>query len=211
MGKADSSKKGRKDEKKGGHRRLKIFTAALGAAVVILLLVLYVVYYQFAHEAKRLTKSAANVYAFGTGENMLTLIAPGYADYFDAKSQALSLGDIQSLYISRFQSYANERVGEIEDIDCRITDIMAVSNVEDVESMFAQNGVDGVSQYRSVNADWVVTGKDGSITVQVKVCVLRCDDGWFVDYVLLPDDISGMDQTDDDSSIASGTDAETDL
>lgn len=200
--------KDRKDEKKpGNYRRLRIFTIVLGVVVVLVLIVFYGIYYQFAYAAKDLTKKSANIYAFGKGENMKALIAPGYVEHFDGSSEVLTVADIQDIYIGRFRSYVNERVGDIDDIDCRITDIMAVSNVDDVSGQYAENGVKGLSQYRSVNADWIVTGKDGgSVTIQVQVCVLKCDDGWYVDYVLLPEEISGV-STETDST-ASGTDAE---
>ena len=59
-------------------------------------------------------------------------------------------------------------------------------------------------------AEWIVTGKAGEvITLQVQEFVLKCDDGWYVDYVLLPAAVdsgseSGADDTDTSSESGVG-------
>ena len=86
------------------------------------------------------------------------------------------------------------------------------SNIEDVQQQFADNGVKGVSQYRSVEADWIVTGKDGGeVTIHVQECMLKCDDGWYVDYVRMPDEIDSMSTPVDsgDADSEETTEAET--
>lgn len=141
---------------------------------------------------------------------MAEYIAPGYIKQYEEKSKVLSISDIQDIYITKFRTYVNDKIGDIDKIECKITDIKAVSNVEDLKQTFADNGVKGVSQYRSVDAEWIVTGKAGEvITLQVQEFVLKCDDGWYVDYVLLPAAVdrgseSGADDTDTSSESGVG-------
>lgn len=195
--KSSESNTNEADKSRRRNRALAVVTIILGIAIVAVIAVICVIYSGFVGDAKKLAKRAANIYAFGDGENMTSLIAPGYIEYFDGKSEMLSVSDIQSLYVTNFRTYVKAKIGEIDDIECRITDIMAVSNIDELTQQFADNGVQGVSEYRSVDADWVVTGEDGGeVTVQVKVFVLKCDDGWFVDYVLLPEEISGLSTAD---------------
>lgn len=85
---------------------------------------------------------------------MADMIAPGYVKKFEDSSKVLSVSDIQDIYINKFRAYTDEQVGDIDTIECKVTDIQAVSNIEDVQQQFADNGVKGVSQYRSVEADW---------------------------------------------------------
>lgn len=185
----DGSAEGKEQKK---HRALMIVTIILGVAIVAVLIGIYVIFYRFAYNAERLAEKSAKVYAYGSGENMATLIAPGYIEHFEGKSEVLSISDIQDIYISQFQTYVEERIGEIKDVKCDIGEIQALSNVEDLRQGFADNGVSGVSQYRSVTADWILTGDNGDeLTIPVSVYVLKCDDGWYIDYVKLPDDISG--------------------
>ena len=120
-------------------------------------------------------------------------VAPGYIEKYESKSKVLSVSDIQDIYIGKFRTYVDEKIGEIDKIECKITDIQAVSNVEDLQQAFEDNGVKGVSQYRTVDADWIVTNKNGDeVTIHIQEAVLKCDAGWFVDYVLLPEEISGI-------------------
>ena len=38
-----------------------------------------------------------------------------------------------------------------------------------------------------------MTNENGDeVTIHIQEAILKCDDGWFVDYVLLPDEISGI-------------------
>ena len=180
------------------NRFLKTLIAVLGAAIVVTCVVFFVIYYRFAYQAQNLTEKTAQIYATGDGDDMTRLIAPGYVKKYESKSKVLGISDIQDIYISKFKEYTNEHVGEIDKVKCKITDIQAVSNIEDLQQAFADNGVKGVSQYRSVEADWIVTGKGGDeITIHIREFVLKCDDGWYVDYVLLPDEISGGTELDD--------------
>ena len=120
-------------------------------------------------------------------------IAPGYIEKYESKSKVLSVSDIQDIYIGKFRTYVDEKIGEIDKIECKVTDMQAVSNVEDLQQAFEDNGVRKVSQYRTVDADWIVTNENGDeVTIHIQEAILKCDDGWFVDYVLLPDEISGI-------------------
>lgn len=181
--------------KNSGSKFLKIFTVVLAAAIVIAGTVFYVIYYRFAHHARKLAGQTAQIYAFGNGDDMKELIPPGYIKSFEDKSKVLGINDIQDIYIDKFQNYVEGKIGDIDKIECDIKEIQAVSNVEDIKQTFEENGVVGVSQYRSIDADWIVTGKDGrKITVRIQEFVLKCDDGWYVDYVQFPEEISGSSQ-----------------
>ena len=112
---------------------------------------------------------------------------------YECKSKVLSVSDIQDIYIDKFRAYVDEKIGEIDKIECRITDMQAVSNVEDLQQAFEDKGVRKVSQYRTVDADWIVTNENGDeVSIHIQEAVLKCDAGWFVDYVLLPEEISGI-------------------
>lgn len=214
--KDNSENKGNKDSKEksgaGSSRALRILIKILAVLIVLVIVAFYVIYYRFAHAAKKLAYETANMYAFGSGKDMAEYIAPGYIKQYEDKSKVLSISDIQDIYITKFRTYVNDKIGDIDKIECKITDIKAVSNVEDLKQTFADNGVSGVSQYRSVDADWIVTGKDGDeITLQVQEFVLKCDDGWYVDYVLLPADVDsvstpGTSDDDSDGTEATGSD-----
>lgn len=172
---------------------LKKLILVLAVAIVATFTVFFVIYYRFSYRADRLTKESARIYAFGDGEEMADHIAPGYIEKYESKSKVLSVSDIQDIYIGKFRTYVDEKIGEIDKIECKITDIQAVSNVEDLQQAFEDNGVKGVSQYRTVDADWIVTNKNGDeVTIHIQEAVLKCDAGWFVDYVLLPEEISGI-------------------
>ena len=124
---------------------------------------------------------------------MADKIAPGYIEKYESNSKVLSVSDIQGIYIDKFRAYVDQEIGEIDKIECKITGIQAVSNIGDLQQAFEDNGVKGVSQYRTVDADWIVTNENGDeVTVHIQEAVLKCDDGWFVDYVLLPEKISGI-------------------
>lgn len=184
------SKERSSNEKSGFLKKLII---VLAVAIVVVFAVFYVIYYRFSYQADKLAKETARIYAFGDGGEMADMIAPGYVKKFEDSSKVLSVSDIQDIYINKFRAYTDEQVGDIDTIECKVTDIQAVSNIEDVQQQFADNGVKGVSQYRSVEADWIVTGKDGGeVTVHVQECMLKCDDGWYVDYVRMPDEIDSM-------------------
>ena len=190
-------------------RFLKILIAVLGIAIIVVLAVFYTVYYRFAHAAKELARETADAYAYGNGDTMADLIAPGYVESYESKSKVLSISDIQDIYIDKFRTYAEGKVGTIKKIDCNITDIQAVSNIEAVQKEFESNGVKGVSQYRSVGADWIVTGKEGDqITVQIQEYMLKCNDGWYVDYILFPEEVGGntiVDDTEDSTEASTET------
>ncbi len=172
---------------------LKKLIIILAVAIVATFTVFYVIYYRFSYQADKLTKETARIYAFGDGEEMADKIAPGYVEKYESNSKVLSVSDIQGIYIDKFRAYVDQKIGDIDKIECRITDIQAVSNIGDLQQAFEENGVKGVSQYRSVDADWIVTDKDGNeVTVHIQEFVLKCDDGWFVDYVLFPEEISGI-------------------
>ncbi len=194
----------------GNSGKLRVLIRILAVLIVIVIVVFYVIYFRFAHAAKELAYETADMYAFGTGKDMAEYIAPGYIKQYEEKSKVLSISDIQDIYITKFRTYVNDKIGDIDKIECKITDIKAVSNVEDLKQTFADNGVKGVSQYRSVDAEWIVTGKAGEvITLQVQEFVLKCDDGWYVDYVLLPAAVdsgseSGADDTDTSSESGVG-------
>lgn len=188
MGKHKSEQK---EKIRNTNRLLAVITVVFGVASLVVFIACYVIYHEFAYDAKKLARQTANIYTFGTGENMEKLIAPGYVTYFDGEAELLSVKDVQNIYISNFQQYVEDKIGEADAVECNITNIMAVSNVEDFSQQFADKGVQGVTQYRSVSADWVITGKDGGeLTVKVQMFVLKCSDGWYVDYVMLPDEIS---------------------
>ena len=158
------SKERNSNEKSGFLKKLII---VLAVAIVVVFAVFYVIYYRFSYQADKLAKETARIYAFGDGGEMADMIAPGYVKKFEDSSKVLSVSDIQDIYINKFRAYT--------------------------EQQFADNGVKGVSQYRSVEADWIVTGKDGGeVTVHVQECMLKCDDGWYVDYVRMPDEIDSM-------------------
>lgn len=196
------SKDGKEKSGAGSGRTLRILIKVLAVLIVLVIVVFYAIYYRFAHVAKKLAYETANMYAFGSGKDMAEYIAPGYIKQYEDKSKVLSISDIQDIYITKFRTYVNDKIGDIDKIECKITDIKAVSNVEDLKQTFADNGVNGVTQYRSVDADWIVIGKNGDeITLQVQEFVLKCDDGWYVDCVLLPADV--------DSGSADGAGAET--
>lgn len=191
---------------------LKKLIIVLSVAIVATFIVFYVIYYRFSYQADKLAKDTARIYAFGSGEAMAYKMAPGYIEKYESTSKVLSVSDIQDIYIDKFRAYTSEQVGEIDKIECKVTGIQAVSNVEDLQQEFADNGVTGVTQYRSVDADWIVTGKDGAeVTIKVQECVLKCDDGWYVDYVRMPDDINSMSTPVDtgDADSEDTTEAET--
>lgn len=182
---------GKSMDKRNGF--LKKLIIILAVAIVATFTVFYVIYYRFSYQADKLTKETARIYAFGDGEEMSDMIAPGYVEKYESNSKVLSVSDIQGIYIDKFRAYVDQKIGEIDKIECKITGIQAVSNVGDLQQAFEENGVKGVSQYRSVDADWIVTDKDGNeVTVHIQEFVLKCDDGWYVDYVLFPEEISGI-------------------
>ncbi len=182
---------GKSMDKRNGF--LKKLIIILAVAIVATFTVFYVIYYRFSYQADKLTKETARIYAFGDGEEMADKIAPGYVEKYESNSKVLSVSDIQGIYIDKFRAYVDQKIGDIDKIECKITGIQAVSNIGDLQQAFEENGVKGVSQYRSVDADWVVTDKDGNeVTVHIQEFVLKCDDGWFVDYVLFPEEISGI-------------------
>lgn len=192
----NSTKKTNKDVDNKIDKRnsfLKKLIIVLAVAIAVTFTVFFVIYYRFSYRADRLTKETARIYAFGDGSEMADHIAPGYIEKYESKSKVLSVSDIQDIYIGKFRTYVDEKIGEIDKIECKITDIQAVSNVEDLQQAFEDNGVKGVSQYRTVDADWIVTNKKGDeVTIHIQEAVLKCDAGWFVDYVLLPEKISGI-------------------
>ena len=172
---------------------LKKLILVLAVAIVATFTVFFEIYYRFSYQADKLTKESARIYAFGDGEEMADKIAPGYIEKYESNSKVLSVSDIQGIYIDKFRAYVDQEIGEIDKIECKITGIQAVSNIGDLQQAFEDNGVKGVSQYRTVDADWIVTNKNGDeVTVHIQEAVLKCDDGWFVDYVLLPEKISGI-------------------
>ena len=172
---------------------LKKLIIVLAVAIVATFTVFFVIYYRFSYRADRLTKETARIYAFGDGEEMAEHIAPGYIEKYESNSKVLSVSDIQGIYIDKFRAYVDSKIGDIDKIECKINDIQAVSNVEDLQQAFEDNGVKKVSQYRTVDADWIVTNKNGDeVTIHIQEAVLKCEDGWFVDYVMLPDEISGI-------------------
>ena len=180
-------------EQEKRNRFLKKLIVVLAVAIVVTLTVFYVIYYRFSYQADKLTKETARIYAFGDGSEMADHIAPGYIEKYESKSKVLSVSDIQDIYIDKFRTYVDEKIGEIDKIECKVTDMQAVSNVEDLQQAFEDNGVRKVSQYRTVDADWIVTNEKGDeVTIHIQEAILKCDDGWFVDYVLLPDEISGI-------------------
>ena len=182
---------GKSMDKRNGF--LKKLIIILAVAIVVTFTVFYVIYYRFSYQADKLTKETARIYAFGDGEEMSDMIAPGYVEKYESNSKVLSVSDIQGIYIDKFRAYVDQKIGEIDKIECKITGIQAVSNIGDLQQAFEENGVKGVSQYRSVDADWIVTDKDGNeVTVHIQEFVLKCDDGWYVDYVLFPEEISGI-------------------
>lgn len=186
------NRKGSENTENRSSEFLKKLIVILAVAIVVTCTVFFVIYYRFSYQADKLTKETARIYAFGDGEEMAGNIAPGYIEKYESKSKVLSVSDIQDIYIDKFRTYMSDKVGDIKQIECKVTDIQAVSNVEDLQQEFEDNGVKNVSQYRTVDADWIVTGKDGDdMTIHVREAVLKCDDGWFVDYVMLPDDITG--------------------
>ena len=180
-------------EQEKRNRFLKKLIVVLAVAIVETFTVFYVIYYRFSYQADKLTKETARIYAFGDGSEMADHIAPGYIEKYESKSKVLSVSDIQDIYIGKFRTYVDEKIGEIDKIECKVTDMQAVSNVEDLQQAFEDNGVRKVSQYRTVDADWIVTNENGDeVTIHIQEAILKCDDGWFVDYVLLPDEISGI-------------------
>ena len=180
-------------EQEKRNRFLKKLIVVLAVAIVVTFTVFYVIYYRFSYQADKLTKETARIYAFGDGSEMADHIAPGYIEKYESKSKVLSVSDIQDIYIGKFRTYVDEKIGEIDKIECKVTDMQAVSNVEDLQQAFEDNGVRKVSQYRTVDADWIVTNEKGDeVTIHIQEAILKCDDGWFVDYVLLPDEISGI-------------------
>lgn len=175
------------------NRFLKRLIVVLAVAIVATFTVFYVIYYRFSYQADKLTKETARIYAFGDGSEMADHIAPGYIEKYESKSKVLSVSDVQDIYIDKFRAYADEKIGDIDKIECKITDIQAVSNVEDLQQAFEDNGVKDVSQYRTVDADWIVTNENGDeFTIHIQEAILKCEDGWFVDYVMLPDEISNI-------------------
>ncbi len=55
--------------------------------------------------------------------------------------------------------------------------MQAVSNVEDLQQAFEDNGVRKVSQYRTVDADWIVTNENGDeVTIHIQEAILKCDE-----------------------------------
>ena len=182
---------GKSMDKRNGF--LKKLIIILAVAIVVTFTVFYVIYYRFSYQADKLTKETARIYAFGDGEEMADKIAPGYVEKYESNSKVLSVSDIQGIYIDKFRAYVDQKIGDIDKIECKITGIQGVSNIGDLQQAFEENGVKGVSQYRSVDADWIVTDKDGNeVTVHIQEFVLKCDDGWYVDYVLFPEEISGI-------------------
>lgn len=193
------SKKAQKREKT--NRFLGIFTVVVVVATFVAVIVFYTIYFRFAHYGKKLTYEASRIYAFGTGQDMKELIPPGYVKKYEESSKVLGIDDIQDIYIGKFRDFVWDKVGDIDNVDCHIKDIQAVSNVEIIATKFAENGVLDVTQYRQVDADWIITGKnDEKITVQVQVYVLKCNDGWYVDYVQLPNEITSGEGKSEDAS-----------
>ena len=132
------SKERNSNEKSGFLKKLII---VLAVAIVVVFAVFYVIYYRFSYQADKLAKETARIYAFGDGGEMADMIAPGYVKKFEDSSKVLSVSDIQDIYINKFRAYTDEQVGDIDTIECKVTDIQAVSNIEDVQQQFADNGV----------------------------------------------------------------------
>ncbi len=91
----------------------------LAVAIVVTFTVFYVIYYRFSYQADKLTKETARIYAFGDGSEMADHIAPGYIEKYESKSKVLSVSDIQDIYIGKFRTYVDEKIGEIDKIECK--------------------------------------------------------------------------------------------
>ena len=92
------SKNSSGNSRAGNSGKLRVLIRILAVLIVIVIAVFYVIYFRFAHAAKKLAYETADMYAFGTGKDMAEYIAPGYIKQYEEKSKVLSISDIQDIY-----------------------------------------------------------------------------------------------------------------
>lgn len=177
----DGTKNKESKSKENGTGRIIITTA-----VVCVLLVCGIFggfYLGFVYSSSRIAEKAVTVYESGNGEDLKNLIAPGYVKYCEENFDSVSVAEMQQSHINDFRSSVYDKVGDIESIEAERNSIVTVSNVEELADEFAQYGVLGVKKYRYVDMTWHVKGSKGTTDMNVKVYVLKCEDGWYLDFV----------------------------
>lgn len=174
--------KNKKSKSKGnGTGRIIMTTAVI--CVLIVCGIFGGFYLGFVYSSSRIAEKAVTIYESGNGEDLKNLIAPGYVKYCEENFNSVSVEGMQQSHINEFRSKVYDKVGEIESIEAERNSIVTVSNVEELADEFAQYGVLGMKKYRYVDMTWHIKGSNGTMDMNVKVYVLKCEDGWYLDFV----------------------------
>ncbi|MGN0395766.1 MAG: hypothetical protein ACI4EF_10400 [Coprococcus sp.] len=176
-----TDKKSETKEKKSGTGRVIVITAVI--CVLLVCSICGIIYFGFVYSSSNIADKAASIYATGTGEDLKDIIPPGYVKYCEENLNSMSVAEMQQIHIDDFRGIVYEQIGEIKSIDAERQEILSVSNVGEFADEFAQHGVKGVKKYRCVRMIWHVNGSNGTVDIPAEVYVLKCDDGWFLDYV----------------------------
>lgn len=164
----------------------KMRTAIISTIVVCIILVCGIFggfYIGFVHSCNSIAKKAVAIYESGTGEDLKELIAPGYVKHCEETFSSMSVAGMQQSHINDFRSLVYDKVGEVKSIKAERDAILTISNVSDLAGEFAEYGVNGVTKYRCVKMTWHVVGDKGETDAKANVYVLKCDDGWYLDFV----------------------------
>ncbi len=178
----DKKVKGKESKNKANNIGRIIITTA----VICVLLVCGVFggfYLGFVYSSNRIADKAVVIYASGTGEDLKELIAPGYVKYCEDNFKSMSVEEMQQSHINDFRSMVYDKVGDIDSIEAERKGIVSVSNVDNIADEFAEYGVLGVEKYRYVDMTWHVSGSNGTADIDVKIYILKCEDGWHLDFV----------------------------
>ncbi len=182
---ADKKNEKNNEEKKNNTGKVIIITAAV--CVVLVCMIFGSVYMGFVYHSSRIADKAVEIYESGNGTDLKNVIAPGYVKYCEDNFKYMTVDDMQQTHIDDFKSRMQDKVGTIQSIDAKRNAVVTVSNVDELVSEFAEYGVDGVEKYRCVDMTWHVTGDKGTADITAQVFVLKCKDGWYLDYVDFPE------------------------
>lgn len=172
------------DEKKGKKKQSFSILRCIVIAAVLTVAALAMLYFGLVYRSKKVAKDVAEIYADGTGEDLAELFAPGYVAYFEEQFSYADFASAQEQYLQAFRTELQPDVGVIQDIDVRIDSLITASNVSEFADNFETYGVQGVSKYKQLDMTWSVTGTEGKKNIHAQACIFRCDDGWFLDYII---------------------------
>lgn len=175
----DKSKTSKSNENSVG--RIIITTAII--CVLLVCGIFGGLYLGFVYSSSRIADKAVAIYESGTGADLKKLIAPGYVKYCEENFNSISVEGMQQSHINDFRSMVYDKVGDVESIEAERNSIVTLSNVDELADEFAEYGVLGVKKYRYVDMTWHVSGSNGTADIAVKVYVLKCEDGWYLDFV----------------------------